>query len=120
MPVMTSQQVASSGAQLVPLMQSGGTPFFSSTAGVTVQQIPSLATTAGDSTSTSAASSVVGSGTPTTHAMLPQTIMAPFQLPSGSGQTLALSQMLASIQGVPPSVVVELNATTNKDGIGKE
>lgn len=123
MPVMTSQQVASSGAQLVPLMQSGGASFFSSTAGVTVQQVPSLATTAGDSTSSSAASSGVSSGAATTHApaqtMLPQTIMAPFQLPSGSGQTLALSQMLAPIQGVQPSVVVELNATTNKDGVGR-
>lgn len=51
--------------------------------------------------------------------------MAPFQLPSGSGLTqlqtqLALSQMLAPIQGVQPSVVLELNAATNKDGIGEE
>lgn len=57
--------------------------------------------------------------------MLPQTIVAPFQLPSGSGQSqlqtqLALSQMLAPIQSVQPSVVLELNATTTKDGIGEE
>jgi len=128
MPIMTPQQVASTGAQLVPLVQAGGAPFFTSAAGVTGQQVPSSATTAGDSTSTGATNSgVTGAGTATTHtpaqtAVLPQTIMAPFQLPSGSGQTplqtqLALSQML---QGVQPSVVLELNAATNKDGVGKE
>ena len=149
MPVMTPQQVATTGAQLMPLVQTGA-PFFSNAAGVSIQQASSPVTTAGDAhvpISTSAAnsgvtiagadSSVVKSGTfgtPGSHslntaasaqAMLPQTIMAPFQLPSGSGQSqlqtqLALSQMLAPIQGVQPSVVLELNATTTKDGIGEK
>ena len=129
MPVVAPQQVTSSGAQLVPLVQPGGAPFFSSAAGMTVQQVPSSATTAGDVSSTSVTSSNGGSGTASTHApsqtVLPQTLMAPFQLPSGSSQMpiqtqLALSQMLAPIQGVQPSVVVELNTSANKDGIGKE
>lgn len=128
MPVVTPQQVSSSGAQLVPLVQPGSAPFFSSAAGVTLQQVPSSATTAGDVSSTSATSSNGGSGTASTHAptqaVLPQALMAPFQLPSGSSQTpiqtqLALSQMLAPLQGVQPSVVLELNASSNKDGIGK-
>lgn len=130
----------------MPLVQTGA-PFFSNAAGMSIQQVPSPVTTAGDvhvPISTSAASSGVtiagvdsaamksGTlGTPSSHSlntaaqtMLPQTIMAPFQLPSGSGQTqlqtqLALSQMLAPIQSVQPSVVLELNATTTKDGIGK-
>ena len=138
---MTPQQVASTGAQLVPLMQPGGAPFFSSAAGVSMQQVPASVTTAGDSTSTSATSSGVTIagvdaaaknvtlGTASTHAsaqaVLPQTVVAPFQLPSGSTQTplqtqLALSQMLAPMQGVQPSVVLELNATTNKDGVGEK
>ena len=57
-------------------------------------------------------------------AILPQSIMAPFQIPGGSGQTqlqtqLALSQMLAPMQGVQPSVMLELNASATKDGIGE-
>lgn len=147
MPVMTPQQVATTGAQLMPLVQTGA-PFFSNAAGVSLQQGPSPVTTVGDvhvPISTSPASTgvtIAGAdsgavksgtfGTPGSHslntaaqAMLPQTIVAPFQLPSGSGQSqlqtqLALSQMLAPIQSVQPSVVLELNATTTKDGIGEE
>ena len=145
MPVMTPQQVASTGAQLMPLVQTGA-PFFTSAAGVPIQHAGASVTTAGDvhvPISTGTASSgvtiagadsavkTVTLGTASSHslntpsqAILPQTIMAPFQLPGGSGQTqlqtqLALSQMLAPIQGVQPSVVLELNATTNKDGIGE-
>jgi len=142
MPVMTPQQVATT--QLMPLVQTSA-PFFSNAAGVSIQQAPSPVTTAGEvhvPISTSAASSgvtIAGAdsgavksgtfGTPSSHTlntaaqtMLPQTIMAPFQLPSGSGQSqlqtqLALSQMLAPIQSMQPSVVLELNATTTKDGI---
>lgn len=131
----------------MPLVQTGA-PFFSNAAGMSIQQAPSPVTTAGDvhvPTSTSTASTgvtIAGAdsgavkggifGTSGSHSlntaaqtMLPQTIMAPFQLPSGSGQSqlqtqLALSQMLAPIQSVQPSVVLELNATTTKDGIGEE
>jgi len=145
MPVMTPQQVATT--QLMPLVQTSA-PFFSNAAGVSIQQAPSPVTTAGEvhvPISTSAASSgvtIAGAdsgavksgtfGTPSSHTlntaaqtMLPQTIMAPFQLPSGSGQSqlqtqLALSQMLAPIQSMQPSVVLELNATTTKDGIGEK
>ena len=129
----------------MPLVQTGA-PFFSNAAGMSIQQAPSPVTTTGDGhvpISTSAASTGVtvadsgavksGTfGTPGSHSlntaaqtMLPQTIVAPFQLPSGSGQSqlqtqLALSQMLAPMQSVQPSVVLELNATTTKDGIGEE
>lgn len=144
MPVMTPQQVASTGAQLMPLVQTGA-PFFSNAAGVSIQQGPSPVTTVGDvhvpvSTNTASTGVTIAGadsgavksgtfGTPGSHSlntaaqtMLPQTIVAPFQLPSGSGQSqlqtqLALSQMLAPIQSVQPSVVLELNATTTKDGI---
>ena len=140
MPVMAPQQGASSGAQLLPLVQPGSSPFFSSAANVSIQQVPSSTTTAGDITAASATSSsltVAGAdaavksvtfSNATTQAhqtaaqtMLPPTIMAPFQLPSGSGQTqLALSQILAPIQGVQPNVVLEFNAAANKDGVGEE
>lgn len=139
MPMMTTQQVASTGAQLMPLVQSGA-PFFSSAAGVSLQQGGASVTTAGDvhvplSTSTaSGADSVVKTVTLGTassqslntsaQAILPQSIMAPFQIPGGSGQTqlqtqLALSQMLAPMQGVQPSVMLELNASATKDGIAQ-
>lgn len=126
----------------MPLMQTGA-PFFTNAAGMPVQHVTSCVTTAGDvvhvPTLTSTASSGVtiagaDSAAKSSHSfntaahcqtILPQTIMTPFPLQSGSGQTqlqtqLALSQMLAPIQGVQPSVVLELNATTNKDGIGEE
>ena len=84
---------------------------------------PSSAANDGDHTSTSAASSATSSGTSSTSAsvqtMVPQTILAPLQLPSGTSQAqLALSQMLTPIQGVQPSVVLELNTATTKDGVG--
>lgn len=145
MPMMTPQQVSSTGAQLMPLVQSGA-PFFSSAAGVSIQQGGASVTTAGDvhgPLSTSSASSgasiagadslvktiTLGNASSQSHntsaqAILPQSIMAPFQIPGGSGQTqlqtqLALSQMLAPMQGVQPSVVLELNASANKDGIAQ-
>ena len=129
----------------MPLVQSGA-PFFSSAAGVSIQQGGASVTTAGDvhgPLSTSSASSgasiagadsvvktiTLGNASSQSHntsaqAILPQSIMAPFQIPGGSGQTqlqtqLALSQMLAPMQGVQPSVVLELNASANKDGIGE-
>ncbi|XP_073240778.1 uncharacterized protein [Porites lutea] len=135
MPVMTPQQVSTSGTQLLPLVQPGGTPFFSSI------QVPTSATTVGDITSSSATSSgVVIAGAETgvkcvtlntgttpvpntaAHTVIPQTVMSPFQLSNSSGQALiqtqlALTQMLAPTQGVQPSVVLEMNATTNKDGV---
>lgn len=121
MPVIAPQQVASTGAQLVPLMQAGGAPFFSSAPGMSA---PSSAANDGDHTSTSAASSATSSGTSSTSAsvqtMVPQTILAPLQLPSGTSQAqLALSQMLTPIQGVQPSVVLELNTATTKDGVAQ-
>ncbi|XP_078360193.1 uncharacterized protein LOC144644551 isoform X2 [Oculina patagonica] len=138
MPIMTPQQAATSGAQL---MLQTGAPFFSNAAGMSIQQAASSVTSAGDvhaPMSTSSGVTMAGAdsasvksvtlGTASTQSLtqtiLPQTIMAPFQLPSGSGQTqlqtqLALSQMLAPMQGVQPSVVLELNAATNKDGIAQ-
>lgn len=140
MPAMTPQQVATTGAQLMPLVQTGA-PFFSNAAGVSIQQGPSPVTTLGDvhvpiSTSTASTGVTIAGadsgavksgtvGTPGSHSLNTATIVAPFQLPSGSGQSqlqtqLALSQMLAPIQSVQPSVVLELNATTTKDGVGEE
>jgi len=143
MPVMTPQQVSTSGTQLLPLVQPGGTPFFSNAAGLSIQ-VPTSATTVGDITSSSATSSGVAiagaetgvkcvtlnTGTtpvPNTaaHTVIPQTVMSPFQLSNSSGQALiqtqlALTQMLAPTQGVQPSVVLEMNATTNKDGVGEK
>lgn len=140
MPVMTPQQVSTSGTQLLPLVQPGGTPFFSNAAGLSIQ-VPTSATTVGDIMSSSATSSGVAiAGTETgvkcvtlntgttpvpntaAHTVIPQTVMSPFQLSNSSGQALiqtqlALTQMLAPTQGVQPSVVLEMNATTNKDGV---
>ncbi|CAH3154562.1 unnamed protein product [Porites lobata] len=140
MPVMTPQQVSTSGTQLLPLVQPGGTPFFSNAAGLSIQ-VPTPATTVGDIMSSSATSSGVAiAGTETgvkcvtlntgttpvpntaAHTVIPQTVMSPFQLSNSSGQALiqtqlALTQMLAPTQGVQPSVVLEMNATTNKDGV---
>ena len=143
MPVMTPQQVSTSGTQLLPLVQPGGTPFFSNAAGLSIQ-VPTSATTVGDIMSSSATSSGVAiAGTETgvkcvtlntgttpvpntaAHTVIPQTVMSPFQLSNSSGQALiqtqlALTQMLAPTQGVQPSVVLEMNATTNKDGVGEK
>ncbi|KAM7449743.1 hypothetical protein ABFA07_002411 [Porites harrisoni] len=140
MPVMTPQQVSTSGTQLLPLVQPGGTPFFSNAAGLSIQ-VPTSATTVGDIMSSNATSSGVAiAGTETgvkcvtlntgttpvpntaAHTVIPQTVMSPFQLSNSSGQALiqtqlALTQMLAPTQGVQPSVVLEMNATTNKDGV---
>lgn len=61
----------------------------------------------------------------TAHTVIPQTVVSPFQLSNSSGQALiqtqlALTQMFAPTQGVQPSVVLEMNATTNKDGVGEK
>ena len=124
MPVIAPQQVTSSAAQLVPLVQAGGAPFFSSATGMAVHPASSSVASAGDPTSATTSSPVISAGTSSTnasvHSVVPQTILTPLQLPSGSNQAqLALSQMLTPIQGVQPSVVLELNtATTSKDGVG--
>ena len=114
--------ISTTGAQLVPLVPASGSSFFSNATGMTVQAVS--ASNAADPSSTSVTSSGISSITSSpnasTQTVPPQTIVAPFQLPSGSSQAqLALSQILTPMQGVQPSVVLELNATTNKDGVGR-
>lgn len=112
--------ISTTGAQLVPLVPASGSSFFSNATGMTVQAVSASNDPSSTSVTSSGISSITSSPNASTQTVPPQTIVAPFQLPSGSSPAqLALSQILTPMQGVQPSVVLELNATTNKDGVAQ-